>query len=100
MDKDSGRSKKKESKKKKKYAKSRLGRGRDVTSRSSRHCSQLRGWSRPTNPHEKNKYKYCKVAHLYAGKHDADKCFYNKKYKGWRLSKNLQGVGCHLQTPT
>ena len=27
------------------------------------------------------------------GKHEADKCFYNKKYKGWRPSKICKELG-------
>jgi hypothetical protein len=28
-----------------------------------------------------------KEEHPYAGKHEEEKCFYNKKYKGWHPSK-------------
>ena len=80
VDEDSRKSKKKESKKKKKGTKSRCNHGGDSKSRSSKHCSQSRGRSRSTNRRNKNKCKHCKDAHPYAGKHDADKCFYNKKY--------------------
>ena len=84
MDKDSGRSKKKESKKKKKDDKSRRG--------HSKHCKS-RGRSKSTERQLKNKCKHCKEKQPYAGKHEADKCFYNKKYKGWRPSKICKELG-------
>ena len=93
VDKDSSKIKKKENKKKKKDTKSGRSRGGDSKSRSSKHHSHLRGQSRSTNRREKNKCKHCKDARPYAGKHDAGKCFYNKKYKGWRASKMCKELG-------
>ena len=87
VDKDSGRSKKREKKKKKK---------KDNESRSgrSKHRSNSRGYSKSTDERKvKNKYKHCKEDRPYAGKHDKDKCFYNKKYKGWRPSKICKELG-------
>jgi hypothetical protein len=44
-------------------------------------------------PKSKNKCKHCKEERPYAGKHEEDKCFYNKKYKGWRPSKICKELG-------
>jgi hypothetical protein len=85
VDEDSGRSKKMESKKKKKDDKSRRG--------HSKHRSQSRGRSKSTERQVKNKCKHCKENQPYAGKQEADKCFYNKKYKGWRPSKICKELG-------
>jgi hypothetical protein len=93
VDEDSSKSKKQESKKKKKDTKSRHGCGGNSESKSSKHRSQLRGRSKSTDRRKKNKCKHCKDACLYAGKHDVDKCFYNKKYKGWRPSKICKELG-------
>ena len=41
----------------------------------------------------KKKCKHCKEERPYTGKHDAEKCFYNKKYKGWRPSKICKELG-------
>jgi len=85
--KESGRSKKKEKKKKKK---------KDDESRSgrSKHRSQSRGRSKLTDDRKaKNKCKHCKEDRSHAGKHDKDKCFYNKKYKGWHPSKICKELG-------
>jgi hypothetical protein len=62
--------------KKKKY--SRQGRDRNQRSKSCGR-SQSHDRERP-----KNKCKHCKAYRHYAGKHDGEKCFYNKAYKGWR----------------
>ena len=86
-DEESGRSKKKEKKKKKK---------KDHESRSgrSKHRSQSRGCSKSTDDRKaKNKSKHCKEDRPHAGKNDKDKCFYNKKYKGWHPSKICKEVG-------
>ena len=44
-------------------------------------------------PKSKNICKHCKEDQPHAGKHDKDKCFYNKKYKGWHPSKICKEVG-------
>ena len=77
--------KKKESNKKKKDTESQRGRGSDSKSKSSK--QKARGCSKSTDRHEKNKCKHCKESGPYAGKHEASKCFYNMKYKGWQPSK-------------
>jgi hypothetical protein len=80
VDEDSGRSKSKKRKKKKKDDESSSGR--------SKHRSKSRGRSKSTEDRKvKNKCKHCKEERPYAGKHEEEKCFYNKKYKGWRPSK-------------
>ena len=80
VDEDSGRSKTKKKKKKKKDDESRRGR--------NKHRSKSRGRSKSTDDRKvKNKCKHCKEKRPYAGKHEEEKCFYNKKYKGWRPSK-------------
>lgn len=85
MDEDSGRRNKKESKIKKKDNKSRRG--------PSKHHSQLCRRSKMTGCHVKNKCKHWKENRPYTGKHEADKCFYNKKYKGWQPSKICKELG-------
>jgi len=80
VDEDSGRSKTKKKKKKKKDDESSRGCGKQR--------SKLRGCSKSTDDRKvKNKCKHCKEEHPYAGKHEEEKCFYNKKYKGWHPSK-------------
>ena len=80
VDQDSSRSKMKKKKKKKEVYKSSSG--------CSKHRSKLRGRSKSTEDRTvKNKCKHCKEERPYAGKYEEDKCFYNKKYKGWRPSK-------------
>ncbi len=80
VDADSGRSKTKKKKKKMKDDDSSRGR--------SNHRSKSRGCSNSTDERKvKNKCKPCKEERPYTGKHDEEKCFYNKKYKGWRPSK-------------
>jgi len=72
VDEDSGRSKMKKKKEKKKDDESSRGR--------SKHRSKSRGRSKSTEDQKvKNKCKHCKE--------EEEKCFYNKKYKGWRPSK-------------
>jgi hypothetical protein len=84
VDEDSGRSKKKESKIKKKDGKSRRI--------HNKQRSQSRGRSKLTKRRTKNKCRHWKEDRPYTGKH-ADKCFYNKKYKGWRPSKICKELG-------
>ena len=80
VDEDSGRSKTKKKKKKKKDDENKRGR--------NKHRSKSRGRSKSTDDRKvKNKCKHCKEKRPYAGKHEEEKCFYNKKYKGWRPSK-------------
>jgi hypothetical protein len=80
VDEDSSRSKTKKKKKKKKDDKSSSGR--------SKHRSKSRGRSKSTEDRKvKKKCKHCKEERPYAGKYEEEKCFYNKKYKGWRPSK-------------
>jgi hypothetical protein len=83
VDEDSGRSKSKKKKKKKKKKKDD-----ESSSGRSKHRSKSRRRSKSTEDRKvKNKCKHCKEEHPYAGKHEEEKCFYNKKYKGWRPSK-------------
>jgi len=86
VDEDSGRSKKKESKKTKKDDRSRS---------KSKHRSKSRWRSKLTKPERrvKNKCKHCKEERPYAGIHEVEKCFYNKKYKGWQPSKIYKKMG-------
>ena len=80
VDEDSGRSKTKKKKKKKKDDESSRGR--------NKHRSKSRGRSKSTEDRKvKNKCKHCKEERPHAGKHEEEKCFYNKKYKGWRPSR-------------
>jgi hypothetical protein len=80
VDEDSGRSKTKKKKKKKKDDENKRGR--------NKHRSKSRGRSKSTDDQKvKNKCQHCKEKRPYAGKHEEEKCFYNKKYKGWRPSK-------------
>ena len=63
-------------------------------SRCSKHRSKSRGCSRSTDDRKvKNKCKHCKEERPYAGIHDEEKCFYNKKYKGWCPSKICKELG-------
>jgi hypothetical protein len=78
VDEDSGRSKSK--KKKKKNMKKKDD---ESSSGRSKHRSKSRGHSKSTKDRKvKNKCKHCKEERPYAGKHEEEKCFYNKKYKG------------------
>jgi hypothetical protein len=80
VDEDSSRSKTKKKKKKKKDDESSSGR--------SKHRSKSRGCSKLTEDQKvKKKCKHCKEERPYTGKHEEEKCFYNKKYKGWCPSK-------------
>jgi hypothetical protein len=80
VDADSSRSKTKKKTKKKKDDGSSRGR--------NKHRSKSRGRSKSTDERKvKNKCKHCKEERPYTGKHEEDKCFYNKKDKGWRPSK-------------
>jgi hypothetical protein len=94
VDEESVISKKKEKKKKKK---------KDDDSRRGRtkHRSKSRGRSISTDDRKvTNKGKHCKENQPHAGKHDKEKCFYNKKVQRMASQQNLQGIGSHLQTPT
>jgi len=85
VDKDTGRSKTKKKKKKK---------DDESSSGHSKHRSKSRGRSKSTEDRTvKNKCKHCKEERPYAGIHEEDKCFYNKKYKGWRPSKICKELG-------
>lgn len=75
---------KEEKKKKKKHRRSR-----DPTVHS-RGRSQSRGRT-------KNKCKHCKKYREFAAQHDAERCFYNKKYKGWRPSKVCKELGIRFK---
>ena len=90
VDKDSGRSKKRKKKKKKKKEKKN-----DNESRSgcSKHHSNSQGCSKLTDDRKVKKIKHCKEDRPYAGKRDENKCFHNKKYKGWRPSKICKELG-------
>jgi hypothetical protein len=77
-------SSRKSTKKKKKQKEST--RGRSVS-------SSYRGRSQSRDSRVKNKCKHCKSERKYAAKHDPDKCFYNKKYKGWRPSAICEILG-------
>ena len=80
VDADSGRSKAKKKTKKKKDDESSRG--------CNKHRSTLRGRSKSTDEQKvNNKCKHCKEECPYTGKHEEEKCFHNKKYKGWRPSK-------------
>jgi hypothetical protein len=86
VDEESIKSKKKEKKKKKKDNDSRRGR--------TKHRSKLQGRSKSTDDRKAtNKCKHCEENRPHAGKHDEEKCFYNKKYKGWRPSKICKELG-------
>jgi len=86
VDEDSGRSKTKKKKKNK-------AKDDESSSGHSKHRSKSQGHSKLTEDQKvKNKDK--------AGKHEEDKCFYNKKYKGWCPSKICKELGikfkrCH-----
>jgi hypothetical protein len=71
---------------KKKKKKKEHNRGRSVS-------SSHRGRSQSRDNRAKNKCKHCKSERKYAAKHDPDKCFYNKKYKGWRPSAICELLG-------
>jgi hypothetical protein len=90
---DDESSKKSSSKKKKK----KESRGRH----SSRGRSQSRGRSASTRRTEKvkNKCKHCKKDRpmISGGQHEPSKCFYNKKYKGWRPSKVCKEMGLRFK---
>ena len=80
VDADSGRNKMKKKTKKKKDDESSRGR--------NKHRSKSRGRSKSTDERKvKNKCKHCKEERPYTGKHEEEKCFYSKKYKGWCPSK-------------
>ena len=88
VDKESINSKKKEKKKKKKKKDNNSRRGR------TKHRSKSQGRSKSTDDRKAtNKCKHCKENRPHAGKHDEEKCFYNKKYKGWRPSKICKELG-------
>jgi hypothetical protein len=80
----------KRDKKKKKKCKSNCGRRGGS---NSRYCSQSLDHSQLRDPREKKKCKHCKEDRPYTMKHDTTKCFYNKKYKGWRPSKICKEMG-------
>ena len=58
--------------------------------RSNRGRSRSRGRD---EDRELNKCKHCKEFRQYSQEHDADRCFYNKKFKGWRPSKVCMEIG-------
>ena len=81
---DSSRSRERKSKKKSKHRDRDRSRGRN----RSRGRSHSRNDERP-----RNKCKHCKDHRRYSGAHDADRCFYNKEYKGWRPSRVCADIG-------
>ncbi len=67
-------------------AKALRRRRRTALAAAARSSSRPRGHSQSRDHRETNKCKHCKKHRQYAAKHDPEKCFYNKKYKGWRPS--------------